>query len=174
MPALYLPVIVMLLALVLRGVAFEFRWIAKTPGLWDLAFTGGSTLAAFTQGIILGAMIQGIKIENGQFAGGTFDWATPFALLCGVGTVAGYALLGATWLAMKTEGATRRIFAQAGALSAHRRDRADGRGEPCNAVRRSAHCRALVLVAEHRLSFAGAADHRRDRALCLEMDRRQA
>lgn len=105
MPALYLPVIVMLLALVLRGVAFEFRWIAKTPGLWNIAFSGGSTLAAFSQGIILGAMIQGITIENGQFAGGTFDWATPFALLCGIGTVAGYALLGATWLAMKTEDA---------------------------------------------------------------------
>lgn len=105
MPAVYLPVIVMLLALVLRGVAFEFRWIATSPKLWNLAFTTGSTLAALTQGLILGALIQGIKIENGQFAGGAFDWATPFALLCGAGTVAGYALLGATWLAMKTEGA---------------------------------------------------------------------
>jgi cytochrome d ubiquinol oxidase subunit II len=103
MPALYLPVIVMLLALVLRGVAFEFRWIAKTPGLWNLAFSTGSTLAAFSQGIILGGLIQGIAMTNGEFSGGSFDWATPFALLCGIGTVAGYALLGATWLAMKTE-----------------------------------------------------------------------
>ena len=84
MPAVYLPVIVMLLALVFRGVAFEFRWIAKTPRLWNIAFTAGSTLAAFTQGIILGALIHGIKIENGVFGGGPFDLATPFALLCGI------------------------------------------------------------------------------------------
>jgi cytochrome d ubiquinol oxidase subunit II len=81
MPALYLPVIVMLLALVFRGVSFEFRAVA-----------------------ILGGLIQGIKVENGVFAGGPFDWATPFACLCGLGVVTGYALLGATWLAMKTEG----------------------------------------------------------------------
>lgn len=106
MPALYLPVIVMLLALVLRGVAFEFRWIAHGPSLWNIAFAGGSTLAAFSQGVILGGLIQGIKVEGGQFAGGTFDFATSFALLCGVGVTCGYALLGATWTAMKTEGAT--------------------------------------------------------------------
>ena len=69
------------------------------------AFAGGSTLAGFCQGVILGGLIQGIKVENGAFAGGSFDWATPFALLCGLGVLAGYALLGATWLVMKTEGA---------------------------------------------------------------------
>jgi cytochrome d ubiquinol oxidase subunit II len=106
MPAFYLPVIVMLLSLVMRGVAFEFRWVAHSPRLWNIAFAGGSTLAAFSQGIILGGLIQGIKIENGQFAGGTFDFATPFALLCGIGVTCGYALLGATWTAMKTEGET--------------------------------------------------------------------
>ena len=105
MPALYLPVILMLLALVFRGVAFEFRTVAETSKkYWTFAFAGGSTLAAFCQGLILGGLIQGIKVENGAFAGGTFDFLTPFALLCGVGVVAGYALLGACWLVMKTDG----------------------------------------------------------------------
>ncbi|MEX2035364.1 MAG: cytochrome d ubiquinol oxidase subunit II [Xanthobacteraceae bacterium] len=104
MPALYLPVIVMLLALVFRGVAFEFRTVSRSKINWNLAFTAGSTLAAFCQGVILAGLIQGVRIENGAFAGGAFDWATPFALLCGLGVVAGYGLLGATWLVMKTEG----------------------------------------------------------------------
>jgi cytochrome d ubiquinol oxidase subunit II len=104
MPALYLPVIVMLLALVFRGVTFEFRTIARRKQRWIAVFAGGSTVAAFAQGVILGALIQGIRTENGAFAGGPFDWATPFALLCGLGVTAGYALLGATWLVMKTEG----------------------------------------------------------------------
>jgi len=104
MPALYLPVIVMLLSLVFRGVAFEFRGVSRSKVWWNRAFTVGSTLAAFSQGVILAGLIQGIKVENGAFAGGAFDWATPFALLCGLGVVAGYALLGATWLVMKAEG----------------------------------------------------------------------
>jgi cytochrome d ubiquinol oxidase subunit II len=105
MPAFYLPVIVMLLALIFRGVSFEFRFVAKPRhALWDATFTGGSILAAFSQGVILGGFIQGIHVENGAFAGGSFDWATPFALVCGLGLVAGYALLGATWLIWKTEG----------------------------------------------------------------------
>jgi cytochrome d ubiquinol oxidase subunit II len=104
MPAMYLPVIVMLLALVFRGVAFEFRIVSESKPLWNFAFTFGSLLAAFSQGIILGGLIQGITVENGQFAGGHFDWATPFAILCGLALVCGYALLGATWLIMKTEG----------------------------------------------------------------------
>jgi cytochrome bd ubiquinol oxidase subunit II len=105
LPALYLPVIVMLLALVFRGVAFEFRWIGVTSKPhWTFAFAAGSTLAAFCQGLILGGLIEGIKVESRAFAGGAFDWATPFAVVCGLGLVAGYALLGATWLIMKTEG----------------------------------------------------------------------
>jgi cytochrome d ubiquinol oxidase subunit II len=104
MPALYLPVIVMLLALVFRGVTFEFRGIARRKGRWNVVFAAASTLTAFCQGVILGGLIQGITVENGEFAGGAFDWATPFAALCGLGVVAGYALLGATWLVMKTEG----------------------------------------------------------------------
>jgi cytochrome bd ubiquinol oxidase subunit II len=105
LPALYLPVIIMLLALVFRGVAFEFRWIGVTSKPhWTFAFAAGSVLAAFCQGVILGGLIEGIKVENGAFAGSAFDWATPFAVLCGLGLVVGYALLGATWLVMKTEG----------------------------------------------------------------------
>lgn len=105
MPALYLPVIIMLLALVFRGVAFEFRWVAQTSRrLWNIAFAGGSLVASFFQGVILGGLLQGPTVVNGAFAGGPLDWATPFAALCGVGVVAGYALLGATWLVMKTEG----------------------------------------------------------------------
>jgi cytochrome bd ubiquinol oxidase subunit II len=105
LPALYLPVVVMLLALVLRGVAFEFRWIGVTSKRhWTFAFATSSALAAFCQGVILGGLIQGINVQNGAFAGSAFDWATPFAVVCGLGLVAGYALLGATWLVMKTEG----------------------------------------------------------------------
>jgi cytochrome d ubiquinol oxidase subunit II len=105
MSALYLPVIVMLLALVFRGVAFEFRSVAETSKrYWNLAFAGGSSLAAICQGVILGGLIQGIDVKDGAFAGGAFDWATPFALMCGLGVLAGYGLLGATWLVMKTDG----------------------------------------------------------------------
>jgi cytochrome bd ubiquinol oxidase subunit II len=104
MPALYLPIIVMLLALVFRGVTFEFRGIAKRQARWNVIFATASTLAAFCQGVVLAGLIQGIKVENGEFAGGPFDWATPFALLCGFGVTVGYGLLGATWLVMKTEG----------------------------------------------------------------------
>jgi cytochrome d ubiquinol oxidase subunit II len=109
MPALYLPVIVMLLALVFRGVAFEFRTVAITSKkYWNFAFAGGSTIAPFCQGLILGGLIQGISVKNGAFAGGALDFATPFALLCGLGVTTGYALLGACWLVMKTEGEVAR------------------------------------------------------------------
>jgi cytochrome bd ubiquinol oxidase subunit II len=105
LPALYLPVILMLLALVFRGVAFEFRWVARTSKVWwDHAFWLGSTFAAFFQGVILGGLVQGITVANGEFAGGPFDWATGFSMLCGLGLLAGYALLGATWLLIRTEG----------------------------------------------------------------------
>jgi cytochrome d ubiquinol oxidase subunit II len=105
MSGLYLPVIIMLLALVFRGVAFEFRWVAKPRHqFWDLAFAGGSALAAFMQGVILGGLLQGIAVKDGAFAGGSFDWLAPFPIFTGIATVAGYALLGTTWLIMKTEG----------------------------------------------------------------------
>ena len=105
MPAHYLPIIVMLLALIFRGVSFEFRVVAKPHHRrWDFAFAAGSIIAAFAQGVVLGGLIQGLTVADEKFAGGTFDWATPFALMCGVGLVAGYALLGATWLIARTEG----------------------------------------------------------------------
>src|SRR2546430_4944568 len=94
MPALYLPVIVMLLGLIFRGVTFEFRTVANTSKkYWTFAFAAGSTLAAFCQGLILGGLIQGIKVENGMFAGGAVDFATPFAFLCRRGVITGYAVL---------------------------------------------------------------------------------
>ena len=104
MPAFYLPVIVMLLALVFRGIAFEFRTVSHSKTWWSVVFTGGSTLAGFAQGVILGGLIEGVPVRDGAYAGGPLHWASPFAFVCGLALVAGYALLGATWLAMKTEG----------------------------------------------------------------------
>jgi cytochrome d ubiquinol oxidase subunit II len=104
MPAFYLPVIVMLLSLVFRGIAFEFRTVSRSKIWWNRAFNIGSTLAAFAQGVILGGLIEGIPVRDGAFAGGAMHWLTPFALVCGLALIAGYGLLGATWLAMKTEG----------------------------------------------------------------------
>jgi cytochrome d ubiquinol oxidase subunit II len=102
---LYLPVIIMLLGLVFRGVAFEFRWPAKPKHmLWDNAFAAGSIIATFMQGVVLGGFLQGIHVENKAFAGGPLDWFAPFPLFTGLALVAGYALLASTWLIMKTEG----------------------------------------------------------------------
>ncbi|MEO8241372.1 MAG: cytochrome d ubiquinol oxidase subunit II [bacterium] len=104
MPALYAPIIVMLLGLIFRGVAFEFRWKTRAGKfLWDWAFGFGSTIAAFAQGVTLGALVQGIKVVDRAYAGGWWDWLTPFSLLTGLALVVGYALLGATWLILKTE-----------------------------------------------------------------------
>lgn len=105
MPALYVPVIMMLLCLVFRGVAFEFRFKANTSRrIWDTAFHFGSLGAAFLQGMILGGFVQGITVEGRGFAGGAFDWLTGFSMMTGLAVVAGYILLGATWLIMKTDG----------------------------------------------------------------------
>ena len=104
MSALYAPLIAMLLALVFRGVAFEFRWRASRKSLWDWAFAGGSVLATFAQGVALGALVQGIPVSNRAYAGGWWDWLTPFSILTGVALLVGYALLGATWLNLKTTG----------------------------------------------------------------------
>ena len=103
--ALYAPIITMLLALVFRGVAFEFRW--RDPahrGFWDVAFSVGSLLAAVSQGVVLGALLQGVAVRGRAYVGGWWDWLTPFSLLTGVSVAVAYALLGATWLVMKTEG----------------------------------------------------------------------
>jgi cytochrome d ubiquinol oxidase subunit II len=105
LPALYAPLIAMLLGLVFRGVAFEFRW--RDPGhrrWWDAGFFMGSLVATLAQGITLGALVQGIAVEGRAYAGGWWDWLTPFSLMVGASLVAGYALLGACWLVWKTEG----------------------------------------------------------------------
>ncbi|MBN8818412.1 MAG: cytochrome d ubiquinol oxidase subunit II [Sphingomonas sp.] len=106
LPALYAPLTAMLLGLVLRGVAFEFRWrdLAHRK-VWDVAFTAGSAVATLAQGITLGALLQGIHVEGRAYAGGWWDWLSPFSLLTGVGLMTGYALLGACWLNWKTDGA---------------------------------------------------------------------
>lgn len=105
MPALYMPITLMLLALVFRGVAFEFRWKTQAwKRLWDHAFFGGSLVAALCQGIALGALVQGVKVTGRAYSGGWWDWLTPFSALTGLAVATGYALLGATWLVLKTEG----------------------------------------------------------------------
>jgi cytochrome d ubiquinol oxidase subunit II len=106
LPAVYAPLIAMLVGLIFRGVAFEYRWrTQRARWAWDVAFFGGSTLAAFSQGVILGAILQGVSLSGRGYAGGWWDWLTPFSVLTGASVVAGYAMLGATWLILKTEGA---------------------------------------------------------------------
>lgn len=109
LPANYLPLVLMLVGLIFRGAAFELRAKAKrTQHLWDLAFIGGSALAALCQGITLGSLLQGIKIVDGHFDGGAFDWLSPFSLFCGLGVLVTYATLGCGWLILKTEGDLQR------------------------------------------------------------------
>ena len=104
LPALYVPLTVMLLGLIFRGVAFEFRWKTRRGQfLWDFSFAFGSIVAAFAQGVALGALVQGIPVVGRAYAGGWWDWLTPFSVVTGVALVIGYALLGATWLILKTE-----------------------------------------------------------------------
>lgn len=119
--ALYVPLMLMLLALIFRGVAFEFRFKAsdRTRHLWDKAFIGGSALAGFFQGVALGAYINGIAVNGRDYVGGAFDWFAPFPLFTGLGVVVAYAFLGCTWLIMKTEGRLQgRMIAAATPLTA--------------------------------------------------------
>lgn len=106
MPALYLPIVLMLIALIFRGVAFEFRAHGRARGktFWTAAFAGGSIAASLAQGFVLGGFVQGVDVVNGAFAGGPFDWLTPFSMLVAVSLVAGYALLGGCWLVFKAQG----------------------------------------------------------------------
>jgi cytochrome bd ubiquinol oxidase subunit II len=107
LPAFYVPLLTMLFGLILRGVAFEFRFRAsRYRPMWDTAFSGGSLLATFCQGVVLGAFINGIPVADGAFQGSTLDFFSAFAVVCGLGLIAGYALLGATWLIFKTAGTT--------------------------------------------------------------------
>lgn len=108
MPAFYIPVILMLLGLIFRGVAFEFRFKAvRSRRVWDYAFHFGSLVATFMQGMLLGAFVQGVKVDGRSFAGGPFDWLNAYSVMVGMALVFGYALLGATWLVMKTDGITQ-------------------------------------------------------------------
>ncbi len=105
LPALYLGIILFLTALVFRGVVFEFRPRSTRKYVWNAAFSAGSSLAAFAQGIVLGTVVEGFELVDGRHVGGAFEFLTPFTLMTGIALVAGYALLGATWLVIKTEGA---------------------------------------------------------------------
>jgi len=109
MPAFYMPIIMMLLGLIMRGVAFEFRFKSgdKMKKLWSYVFHFGSLTAAFCQGMILGAFVQGVQVSKNNFVGGPFDWASGFSMMTGIAVVFGYALLGSTWLVMKTEDITQ-------------------------------------------------------------------
>jgi cytochrome d ubiquinol oxidase subunit II len=108
--AFYLALIVMLLGLILRGVAFEFRYkTQRMRWIWDLSFVGGSLIATFIQGLTVGVLVEGLQVTNGQYSGGEFGWFTPFAALCGIGLCLGYALLGACWLAKKCRDEVRDV-----------------------------------------------------------------
>jgi cytochrome bd ubiquinol oxidase subunit II len=107
---LYLPVLLMLVALILRGVSFEFRFKAHTSKrLWGVCFGFGSIAAGFAQGVILGSIVQGMPLEGGRYLGGVLDWFSPFSMLTGTAVVFGYALLGSTWLILKTDGALQNV-----------------------------------------------------------------
>jgi len=110
--AFYIPVLLLLLALIFRGVAFEFRARGTARGLWDRGFVLGSIVAAFVQGAAVGAMIRGIPVVNGQYSGGSFDWVAALPILSGIGLVLGYALLGAGWLVLKSDDAPLRDWAR--------------------------------------------------------------
>jgi cytochrome bd ubiquinol oxidase subunit II len=105
MSAFYIPVVFMLLGLILRGVAFEFRGKTKRlRWIWDLSFVGGSLVASFMQGVTVGALVEGLQFTNGQYSGGALGWLSIFSVLCGIGLCLGYALLGASWLVRKCHG----------------------------------------------------------------------
>ena len=141
----------MLLGLIFRGVAFEFRFRTKRwRPVWDWGFALGSTIAAFMQGIALGALVQGIEIADRHYAGGWWDWLTPFSVLTGVAVVVGYALLGATWLNLKTTGALQDKARRLAIVCRRRHAGADRRRQPVDAVPR-----------RRSISSAGSAGRRR-------------
>ncbi|MEJ2576980.1 MAG: cytochrome d ubiquinol oxidase subunit II, partial [Gammaproteobacteria bacterium] len=120
MPAVYMPIGFMLTALIFRGVAFEFRFKASGSSrrIWDQAFHWGSVVATFAQGLVLGTLVHGIALEDGRFAGGMFDWLTPFSFVTGCALVWGYALLGSGWLVIKTNGPLQDWARRTGVISA--------------------------------------------------------
>ena len=161
-PAVYFPILLMLLALIFRGVSFEFRYRdAEHRTFWDHGFAVGSALAAFAQGIILGAFIQGFNVKGRQFVGGSFDCFTPFSVFCGLALMCGYALLGSGWLIIKTEGA---LQDWARSLRPPLPDRHRHRHRHCQPVDALCRMRGIATrwftLPQYRLSRAGAADHR--------------
>ena len=157
LPAVYFPILAMLLALIFRGVAFEFRFRdAERRSFWDHAFCYGSAIAAFAQGVVLGAFIQGFHVEGRQFAGGSFDFLTPFSLFTGLALMFGYSLLGAGWLVLKTEGDLQRWARRLGRRVSDRRAGGDRRRQRLDAADERRHRQPLVLLAQHRLPVAGA------------------
>ena len=160
-PALYFPIAVMLLALVFRGVAFEFRFRdAEHRTFWDHGFFYGSLVATVAQGVMLGAFIQGFRVDGRVFAGSAFDFLTPFSVLTGIALVFGYGLLGAGWLVLKTEGEIQeraRHYGRlclAGVLVAH------PAGQRLDTLDERADFQALVLLAEHPASVTSPHRHR--------------
>ena len=167
LPAVYFPILVMLLALIFRGVAFEFQFRdAEHRHVWDHAFSIGSALATFAQGIVLGAFIQGFHVEGRHFAGGALDCFTPFSLFTGLALMCGYALLGAGWLILKTEGALQDKARRWARICLPGHFRRGGRRESVDAIHRSRHRAALVFLAQYSLPVAGAAGHRPVRDFC--------
>ena len=119
-PAVYFPILIMLLALVFRGVAFEFRYRDREhKSFWDHGFNYGSVVATFAQGLVLGAFIQGFKVEGRNFSGSSLDFLTPFSLATGIALVFGYGLLGAGWLILKTDGALQARARRHGSRACH-------------------------------------------------------
>jgi cytochrome bd quinol oxidase subunit 2 apoprotein (EC 1.10.3.-) len=118
LPAFYIPVMVLLFALILRGVTFEFRGKAhRSKHIWSILFAFGSSLAAFSQGVMLAGLFEGVKVVNGNFAGGPWDWLSWFSIVSGFGVMGGYALLGCTWLVYKAEGGVQGWAQQAALLA---------------------------------------------------------
>ena len=149
MPAVYFPILIMLLSLIFRGVAFEFRYRdSEHRSLWDHGFNYGSVLATFAQGIVLGAFVQGFRTDGSVFTGSSLDCFTPFSILVGVCLVFGYSLLGAGWLVLKTEG-TMQSWARALGRRTRipRRVRRHSAGQRLDHDRVPRHPQPLVLVA---------------------------
>ena len=143
LPALYLPFMVMLLGLVFRGVAFEFRFKAtRRKKVWDRAFQWGSVVATFAQGMVLGAFVQGFELEGARYVGGAFGWLTPFGVVTGLALLAGYALLGSTWLIMKTHWRARGLGAACFVTAAARGARVDRGDQRVGSVSRQRHLRS--------------------------------
>ncbi len=156
--ALSVPLTAMLIGLIFRGVAFEFRFkaVEHHRAFWDKSFIAGSLLATFSQGVAVGAMLDGIPVEGRSFAGSTMDWLAPFPLFCGVGLVVAYALLGCTWLIMKTEHELHRKMSGPGDTAVDCAVVNYWHHQYLDTVHASEHCTSLVHHAKSVLIPAGA------------------